>query len=136
MANEGALKEPLTLYMYVHATFMHTQCRNAKRPFTNCICSSVYAIYQSTAPKHTCSQSYGTQNYLLSQHSLQCLDKRQPEDGRRVGVEADLKDVAVSVVGPELGHEACDHVVLVRERGNASLKARRLMEEQVLRRKQ
>ena len=113
---------------------------NAKRPFTNCICSSVYGnaicIYQSTAPKHTCSQSYGTHNYLLSQHSLQCLDKRQPEDGRRIRVEANLKDVAVSVVGPELGHKARDHVVLVRECGDAGLKAGRLMEEQILRGKQ
>ena len=109
---------------------IHT-CRNAKRPFTNCICSSVYGhvIYQSTAPKYTHSQSYGIHNYLLSQHGLQCLDKRQPEDGRRIRVEADLKDVAVSVVGPKLGHKASDHLVLVCECGDAGLKAGRLVEE-------
>ncbi len=74
--------------------------------------------------------------YLLSQHGLQCLDKCQPEHWRRIGVEADLKDVAVSVVGPELGHEAGDHVILVREGGDAGLEAGRLVEEQVLRGKQ
>ena len=47
-----------------------------------------------------------------------------------------MKDVAVSVVGPELSHEACDHEVLIREGGDAGLLARRLVKEEVLRRKQ
>ena len=74
--------------------------------------------------------------YLLSQYCLQCLDKCQPEHWRGVGIEADLEDVAVSVVGPELGHETCDHVILVREGGDTRLAARQLVEEQVLRGKQ
>ena len=74
--------------------------------------------------------------YLLSQYCLQCLDKCQPEHRRGIGIEADLEDVAVSVVGPELGHETCDHVILVREGGDTRLAARQLVEEQVLRGKQ
>ena len=74
--------------------------------------------------------------YLLPQHCLQCLNKCQPEHGRRIGIQADLKDVAVSVIGPELSHEARDHLVQVSEGGDASLKAGWLVEEQVLWREQ
>ena len=82
---------------------------------------------------HTCTH---IPTHLFSQHRLQCLNKGQSKDRRRLGVKADLKDVAVSMVGPELCHKACDHVILVCEGRDASLKAGRLVEEQVLRGKQ
>ena len=67
-------------------------------------------------------QTIADKSYL-SQDSVHGIHKGHSEDSGGVRVQADVEDVAVSVVASELSHQAVHHQVPVGEGGDASLEA-------------